>query len=85
MPIVFSRVEESKATFPKTKDVSFFCADHANQSVCASLVAGRQTDRQGGREEGGRIGEALVGAIVTLSESDTSSILCIFLAPARHA
>lgn len=78
---MFSRVEESKATFPKTKDVSFFCADHANQSVCASLVAGRQT----GREEGGGNREALVGAIVTLSESDTSSILCIFLAPARHA
>lgn len=76
--MVFSRVEESKATFPKTKDVSFLCRPCKSECLC--LIGGRQTGRQGGG-----IREALVGAIVTLSESDTSSILCIFLAPARHA
>lgn len=70
--VVFSRVEESMATFPQTKDVSFLC--RPCKSECLWLIGGRQA---GGRDQS--------GSCVTLSESDTSSILCIFLAPAQHA
>ncbi len=55
MPIAFSRVEESKATFPKIKDVSFFVQ---TMQIRVFVPHWWQTGRKGG------IREALVGAIV---------------------
>lgn len=77
VPRVCSRVEESEATLSPKSRAFLLCAGHANQSVCGSLVA----DRQGGRDQRG----SCQCNCVTLSESDTSSIQCIFLAPAQHA
>lgn len=55
MPIVFSRAEESKATFPKIKDVSFFVQ---TMQIRVFVPHWWQTGWKGG------IREALVGAIV---------------------
>lgn len=45
MPIVFSRAEESEATFPKIKDVSFLCRPCKSECLC--LIGGRQAGREG--------------------------------------
>lgn len=73
---VFPGLKRARQPFLKSRTF-LFSADHANPIVCASLVA----DRQEGRYQRGSC-RCNSG---TLSESDTSSILCIFLALAQHA
>lgn len=70
-----SRVVESKATFLKAKGVSLLCTPC--RPVCPCLIGGRQA----GKDH--RV--SCRRNCVTLSESDTSSILCIFLALVQHA
>lgn len=67
-PIVLSRVEESKATFPKIKDVSFLC------TPCKSVFVPHwwQTGRKGG------IRVALVGAFVWLLVKVTPHQFCAY-------
>lgn len=45
MPIVFSRAEKSKATFPQIKDISLLC--RPCKSECLGLTGGRQAGREG--------------------------------------
>lgn len=70
MPILFSRVEKCKATFHEIKDLFFLVSE------CLCLIGGR---RKKGRKERIR-----ATSCVFLSKNDTSSILCVFVAPAPN-